>query len=107
MVTVSDQAAVQLKDVIKNFEERENKSDLALRVFVQGQCGCGAVHYGLGIDDEPREGDTEIKDYGFRIVVDAESAALVEGAVIDFVEEGTQKGFTVKNSNAGGCSCGH
>ncbi len=80
MVTVTDQAADQLKTVIKSFEERENKSNLALRVFVQGQCGCGAVHYGLGIDDQSREGDTEITDYGFRIVVDSDSAELVEGA---------------------------
>ena len=108
MVTVTDQAADQLKTVIKSFEERENKSNLALRVFVQGQCGCGAVHYGLGIDDQSREGDTEITDYGFRIVVDSDSAELVEGAEIDYVEEALQHGFVVKNANAGGgCSCGH
>lgn len=108
MVTVTDTAAEQLKTVIKSFQERESKDNLALRVFVQGQCGCGAVHYGLGIDDETRDGDTEITDFGFRIVVDSDSKALVEGAEIDYVEQATQKGFVVKNANSGGgCSCGH
>lgn len=107
MVTVTDTAAEQLKTVLKDFAERESKPDLALRVFVQGQCGCGAVHYGLGVDDEVREGDTEIRDFGFRIVVDSDSAALVEGAQIDYVEEAMNRGFVVKNANASGCNCGH
>ncbi|MBI4496354.1 MAG: iron-sulfur cluster assembly accessory protein [Chloroflexi bacterium] len=106
MVTVTETAAVELKNVIKSFEERENKSDLALRVFVQGQCGCGAVHYGLGIDDQTREGDTVISDYGFRILVDSDSVALVQEAQIDYIDEDMRKGFTVKNPNVAGCACG-
>ena len=107
MVTVTETAAEQLKSVIKNFEERESKSGLALRVYVQGQCGCGAVHYGLGIDDQPREGDTRITDYGFSILVDSDSKELVEGAEIDYVNESLHQGFVVKGASGSGCSCGH
>ena len=57
MVGVTDRAQEQLKSVIQRYEEQENKSGLALRVFVQGKCGCGAIHYGLGIDDKSAEND--------------------------------------------------
>ncbi len=108
MVAVTDRAVEQLRTVIQRYEEQENKSGLALRVFVQGKCGCGAVHYGLGIDDKSSEADLVDETHGIRILVDSASAEDVEGAEIDYVDDGLmRKGFVVKGPEGAGCSCGH
>ncbi len=108
MVGVTERAAEQLKTVIQRYEEQESKSGLALRVFVQGKCGCGAIHYGLGIDDKTGDADMVVSHTGFNILVDSESAEDVEGAEIDYVDDGLmRKGFTIKGREGSGCNCGH
>lgn len=108
MVGVTERAHEQLVSVIQRYEEQENKTGLALRVFVQGKCGCGAVHYGLGIDDKTAENDMVVDASGIKILVDSESAEDVEGAQIDYVDDGLmRKGFTIIGKPGSGCSCGH
>ena len=107
MVAITDKAVEQLKVVISRYEEQESKSGLALRVFVQGKCGCGSVHYGLGIDDKSSDADMVDDSYGIRLLVDSASVEDVEGAEIDYVDDGLmRKGFVVKGAPGTGCACG-
>ncbi|MPZ15975.1 MAG: iron-sulfur cluster assembly accessory protein [Chloroflexi bacterium] len=104
-INVSDRAATEMKGLI----EEQSEPDLAVRVFVQGACGCGAAHYGMGLENEIVEGESVIETKGVRLVVDADSATHLEGALIDYRDELMNRGFVIENPNrpTGGCGCGH
>ena len=73
-----------------------------------GNCGCGAAHYGMGLDNDFTPEDNVFDASGVRVVADGESAPLLEGAEIDYRDSLMGRGFTIKNPNAGGgCGCGH
>jgi len=104
MITVSERAASELKRLI----DEQGQEDLAVRVFVTGSCGCGAAHYGMGLDNDFTPEDNVFDASGVRVVADGESAPLLEGAEIDYRDSLMGRGFTIKNPNAGGgCGCGH
>jgi iron-sulfur cluster insertion protein len=86
----------------------ENKQGAGLRVFVQGG-GCSGFQYGLMIDEGEGEGsaDQVIESNGIRLLIDPISARYLRGAEVDFVDNLTGGGFTIKNPNAKStCGCG-
>lgn len=102
MITLTPEAASKVKELIA---EREGDHYL-LRVFVQPG-GCSGFSYGLALDTESRDGDQVIEQDGVRIVVDRDSARLLEGTRIDYVESLAGSGFTIHNPNAiQTCGCG-
>ena len=108
MITVSERATSELQRIITEQEE----PDLAIRVFVSGACGCGAAHYGMGVENEFAEADSVFETAGVKLVVDPESAPYLEGAEIDFRDSLMGRGFTIVNpakpgGGGGGCGCGH
>jgi len=108
MITVSERATSELKRIIT---EQEGP-DLAIRVFVAGSCGCGAAHYGMGVENEFTEAESVFEAEGVKLVVDMESAPHLEGAEIDFRDSLMGRGFTIVNPSkpgggGGGCGCGH
>ena len=104
MITVSEQAATELKRLI----EEQDQSEVAVRVFVSGSCGCGAAHYGMGLDTAYTAEEHLFDDEGLRLVADSESAPFLDGAEIDYRDSLMGRGFTIRNPNAGGgCGCGH
>jgi iron-sulfur cluster assembly accessory protein len=108
MITMSDRANTELKRIISEQEE----PDLAIRIFVSGACGCGAAHYGMGVENDFAEADSVFESEGVKLVVDNESAPYLEGAEIDFKDGLMGRGFTIQNpskagSGGGGCGCGH
>ena len=104
-MTVTEIAASQLKEIMKNQSLAE--AEIGVRVFVKGQCGCGKVHYGMGFDDSSSE-DDEVSDHeGVKFLVDKTAAPTLEGVTIDYVETEMSRGFSISNPNAQGCNCGH
>ncbi len=106
MINVTDRAADELKRLVTE----QGAEEMAVRVFVQGACGCGAAQYGMGLDDEVAEGESIVESSGIRFVVDADSAPYLEGAEIDYQDGLMQRGFMIRNPNrpsGGGCGCGH
>ncbi|HSL22166.1 MAG TPA: iron-sulfur cluster insertion protein ErpA [Vicinamibacterales bacterium] len=104
MITVTTTAASKINELLAE----ENKTAAALRVFVQGG-GCSGFQYGLMIDEgEGQENaDTVIESNGIKLVVDPISARYLKGAEVDFVDNLTGGGFTIKNPNAKStCGCG-
>lgn len=101
MITITENAGSKIKEMIAAEE-----GNPFLRVGVK-EGGCSGFSYGMGFDEEVREGDTELEQHGIAIVVDAESKKYLSGTVIDFKESMMGGGFTINNPNAtASCGCG-
>ncbi len=102
IVSITEKAAAKAKSLL---EEKGAESG-ALRVFVAGG-GCSGYQYGMALAQEAEEGDLVIEHAGVRLLVDPESAPLLKGAEIDYVEDVMKSGFTIFNPNAvKSCACG-
>jgi len=102
MLTLTDKAAEKAKAL---FEEK-GVTDAGLRVFVVGG-GCSGYQYGMALAREFDDDDLIIEHSGVKLVVDPDSAPLLEGAEIDYVDDLMKAGFTIYNPNATrSCACG-
>ena len=104
MINVTESAASKISELLVE----ENKPDAGLRVFVQGG-GCSGFQYGLMIDEGEGDASTDavVEVNGVKLLVDPISARYLSGAEVDFVDNITGGGFTIKNPNAKStCGCG-
>jgi iron-sulfur cluster insertion protein len=104
MINVTVSAASKISELLVE----ENKPDAGLRVFVQGG-GCSGFQYGLMIDEGEGDASTDavVEVNGVKLLVDPISARYLSGAEVDFVDNITGGGFTIKNPNAKStCGCG-
>ena len=98
MITITDSAAVKIKDLILE----ENDPSLKVRAFVQGG-GCSGFQYGFTMDGEVNDDDFIFDD----VVVDSMSAQYMTGATIDYKEDITGCQFVIVNPSATTtCGCG-
>ena len=78
-----------------------------LRVFVAGG-GCSGYQYGMSIAEGRQQDDIVVSQGDLTLLIDPESAPLVRGSEIDYIDDVMQSGFAINNPNApqgGGCSC--
>jgi iron-sulfur cluster assembly accessory protein len=107
-LTVTDTAAEQLGVLVKEHEIIEPQG---VRLFTHGGgCACSGPAFGMTID-APAAEDIVIVAGGIRFVVDPLSAASLEDASIDYVDDVMRQGFTIEASRAvsaegGACACG-
>src|SRR5918999_4402935 len=102
LITVTDKAAEKARNILNE----RGITDGAPRVFVVGG-GCSGYQYGMAIARNQEEGDIAIDYNGVKILVDEESAPLLDGAEVDYVEDLMKSGFTIFNPNAvKSCACG-
>ena len=102
IITITDAAALQIKDMMKNNEEE----GAYLRVAVHGG-GCSGLSYGMGFTHEIEEGDVQLSQHDINIVVDTDSIGVLRGTVIDYKQSLMGGGFTIDNPNAiASCGCG-
>ena len=102
IVSITDKAAEKAAALLKD----RGVEDGALRVFVVGG-GCSGYQYGMAIAHGREEGDIVLEHAGVTVLVDQESAPLMQGAEIDYVDDIMKSGFTIFNPNAvKGCACG-
>ena len=102
-ISVSALAAEKLAEVLAE----EGQPDAALRVIVVPN-GHGA-QYMLSLEDAVAEDDLVLHASGVRVVADADSAPLLDGASIDYSEGLMRSGFIIENPNiapSGGGGCG-
>lgn len=101
-LTLTEKAATKVKEVMA----KENKQNVALRVFIAGG-GCGGFRYGMALDDRTNDGDRVLESQGVKLVVDSDSAHYLSGSEIDYLETVMGEGFQVNNPNAvETCGCG-
>ena len=104
LINVTPTAAAKIQALLSE----EDKKQAGLRVFVQGG-GCSGFQYGLMIEEG--EGDAEsdrvFESNGVKLFIDPISIRYLTGAEVDFVDNLTGGGFTIKNPNAKStCGCG-
>lgn len=102
MITLTDSAA----GAVKRFINTAEKPLTGLRIMVQNG-GCSGMQYGMRLEEASVGNDMVLDCNGVQVFVDPESASLVDGVTIDFVESFEGSGFKFTNPNAkNGCSCG-
>jgi iron-sulfur cluster assembly protein len=103
LVEITPLAAQRLEAVLR---EQDAEGSL-LRIMVTPGAH-GGVQYMLGVEQAPADGDVVIDAENIKVLVDAESAPLVDGAEIDYVDGLMRSGFVISNPNvqSGGCACG-
>ena len=102
MITLTDEAAAKVKDLI----EAEGEPELALRVAVRPG-GCSGFSYEMFFDTDVAGDDITTEKGGVRVVVDPSSAQLLTDAVLDYKDGLQQAGFSINNPNAQRtCGCG-
>ncbi|MGA9335000.1 MAG: iron-sulfur cluster assembly accessory protein [Rudaea sp.] len=69
--------------------------------------GCSGYAYTVDIAESVDPGDQVVERDGIKLVVDAKSAAMVDGTEIDFARNGLNTSFVFRNPNVTGeCGCG-
>ena len=102
LIEVTPLAAEKLGEVLAD----QGKDGSLLRVLVIPGPG-GGVQYSLEVETEANDDDVVVETGSVNVVVDSESAPLVEGSRIDYVEGLMRSGFVISNPNMhGGCGCG-
>ncbi len=102
MITLTDTAATKVKDLI----EAEGEPNLALRVAVRPG-GCSGFSYEMFFDTDVAPDDNLVDYAGVKVVVDASSAELLQGATLDYKDGLQGAGFAIENPNAQrSCGCG-
>jgi iron-sulfur cluster assembly protein/iron-sulfur cluster insertion protein len=102
VITLTDAAATKVKDLI----EAEGEPNLALRVAVRPG-GCSGFSYEMFFDTDVAADDNQVDFGGVKVVVDASSAELLQGATLDYKDGLQGAGFAIENPNAQrSCGCG-
>lgn len=102
MITLTDNAATKVGALLAD----EDEDGLALRVAVRPG-GCSGFSYEMFFDSEFADDDTTNEYEGVKVVVDASSAMLLEGATLDYKDGLQETGFSINNPNAQRtCGCG-
>lgn len=100
-ITLTDSAVAKLAALLA--EEGEPQ---ALRIAVTGG-GCSGFQYALGFDTEQHPDDLLFEQGGVKVLIDETSAEYLAGAVVDFQDGLSGKGFAIENPNStGSCGCG-
>lgn len=107
MITLTDAAASEIKRVIETTDDCNENS--YLRVAIEGG-GCSGFQYKLGFIDKKgydQNQDSKYEQNGITVVVDRKSDLYIDGTILDWYEDLTQRGFKFENPNAQKtCGCG-
>ena len=100
-VTLSAAAA----DRVRSFLASRGHA-VGLRLAIK-KTGCSGYAYVVNYAEEVGPGDVVFEDRGVKIVVDADSLALVDGTEVDFIRHGLSEAFKFRNPRARSeCGCG-
>ena len=110
-VTVTPPAKEKIAELLSGADQSQS----AVRVFVSGG-GCGGMNYGMTCAESVEETDRLIQDNsGCSIAIDPVALAYLEGAEIDFQDDGVSATFVFNNvfkavggsGACGGCGGAH
>ena len=102
MITLTDEATTKVGELLAG----EDDDNLALRVAVRPG-GCSGFSYDMFFDGERFDDDIEGSFGDVRVLLDASSALLLEGATLQYKDGLNGAGFSIDNPNAQRtCGCG-
>ena len=90
MVRVSEMAQKKIHELLQ-----EEKDAIGLRVYVQGG-GCHGYQYGMSFETKTADDDTVIEAGGVKVIMDSQSAPLLAGSEVDYVDSVQGSGFAIK-----------
>ena len=100
---------------IANLLEEADQSVDSVRIFVSGG-GCGGMNYGMTFAESREIRDSVIEDAeGCKVVVDPIALCYLQGAEVDYVDDGVSTSFVFNNvfkavggsGACGGCGGAH
>jgi iron-sulfur cluster insertion protein len=101
MLTITSTAEAKIRELMQ-----EEPDTVGLRVFVKGG-GCHGYQYGMSFESKMGEDDTVIEKGDVKVIMDSQSAPLLTGTEIDYVDSVQGSGFAIKNPQAKTtCGCG-
>jgi iron-sulfur cluster insertion protein len=101
MITMTSAAEGKIKELMQ-----EEPDTIGLRVFVKGG-GCHGYQYGMAFESKMSEDDTVVEKGEVKIIMDSQSAPLLAGVEVDYVDALQGSGFAIKNPQAKTtCGCG-
>ncbi|MEH2312380.1 MAG: iron-sulfur cluster assembly accessory protein [Nostoc sp.] len=105
-VILSEKAELHLRGLLQGSAPNANGATKGIRISVKDG-GCSGHEYAMDITSKPQPDDLVSQQGKVLVYVDAKSASLLEGIVVDFVEGVIESGFKFTNPNAtdkcGGC----
>lgn len=103
VISLTDSATGKVAELL----EQEGNPELALRVAVRPG-GCSGFSYEMFFDTDIASDDVTSAFGDVKVVVDSASAALLQGATLDFKDGLQGAGFSINNPNATRtCGCGN
>ena len=102
MLSLTDSAQAAVAKFIEGAEEPVT----GLRISVTGG-GCSGFQYGMALEEKSKDEDTVVDCGDIKVFVDPQSAPLLSGITIDFMDGLEGSGFKFENPNAtNSCGCG-
>ena len=103
VVSLTPNALAKIKELTQSDPAAKGKT---LRVYLEAG-GCSGYQYGFTFDDK-KEGDHVLTSDGIEVVIDAKSAELLKGSVVDYKTDFGGEGFAIQNPNVKkSCGCGN
>ncbi len=101
MITITDAAATKIKEVLA----KEAKQDYVLRMKAEGG-GCCGPRYVVALEENPQASDQVVETKGIKVVIDPQSAPVLQDVEFDYTEGLIGGGFQIKNPNLkSSCGC--
>lgn len=101
MITITTAAQQKIQELVQ-----EEPDTLGLRVYVKGG-GCHGYQYGMAFESKIAEDDTILEEGTVKVIMDSQSAPLLSGCEVDYVDSVQGSGFAIKNPQAKTtCGCG-
>lgn len=101
MITITRKAEEKIHELMQ-----EDKETVGLRVYIQGG-GCHGYQYGMSLESSMQEDDTVVEQGAVKVIMDSQSAPLLIGTEVDYLDHPQGSGFVMKNPAAKTtCGCG-
>jgi iron-sulfur cluster insertion protein len=101
MITITMKAEQKIRELMQ-----EDQDTIGLRVYVKGG-GCHGYQYGMSLESTTGEDDTVVEHGAVKVIMDSQSAQLLVGSQVDYVDCMQGSGFVMKNPQAKTtCGCG-
>ncbi len=103
-IRVTEAAGDKMSELVQSTDE----SIVGIRVYVAGG-GCGGMNYGMTYAESETEHDRVLEGQNFRLFADVFALQYLQGAEIDYVDDGIQATFVFHNvfqSVGGSGACG-
>ena len=101
MIAITTAAEVKIRELIQ-----EEQDTIGLRVYVKGG-GCHGYQYGMSFESKMSDDDTVIAKGEVKVIMDSQSAPLLSGCEVDYMDALQGSGFAIKNPQAKTtCGCG-